>query len=214
MKKGIVTKAVSLAMVGAMVLTPATVLAGSKKPTTIDKISATSKTVRVGQEFELKVYTYGKNYDDDYYVWWSDNRKVVRIDDDDNTDDEMEFKALKAGTATITCKIKGTDIKKTCKVTVTERSKDPYIVVDDDDDDDNEIFEVEVGERENLEARLRNATTSDRSLVYQSLTPSIVSVDSRGNVYGKKEGKGQVKISSKADPSITRTVTVRVEWDD
>lgn len=210
MRKNKLKQVVSLAMVGAMVLTPASVLAGWKKPTTISKISATSKTVRAGQEFELKVYSGERNVDDDYFVWSIDNKSIVRFDDDDRYDDEMEFKALKAGTATITCKIKGTNVKKTCVVKVTEKQKTPYITIDDDD----ERFTVDVYDRENLEARLRNATTSNRGLNYKSLDTDIVTVDSRGNVYGKKVGKGRIQISSKADPSIKKTVTVYVEWDD
>ena len=78
----------------------------------------------------------------------------------------------------------------------------------------NERFTVDDYDRENLEAKLRNATTSNRGLNYKSLDTDIVTVDSRGNVYGKKVGKGRIQISSKADPSIKKTVTVYVEWDD
>lgn len=209
MKKNCLTKAMTLAIVGAMTLTPVSVLAGNKKPTTIDGISATKKSVYVGKEFELKIYNSERNVNDNYFVWSTSNSKVVRINDNDNTDDDMEFRAVKAGTATITCKIKGTNIKKTCTVTVKE--KQAYIDVDDDGEG---YVEVEVGDDEDLDARLRYATTSNKTLVYKSLTPSIVSVSQSGRVYGKKIGTGKVQISSKADPSIKTVVEIRVVWDD
>lgn len=209
MKKKGFMKLVALAVVGTMVAIPASALAGNKKPTQIDKISATTKSVYVGKEFELKVYSSERNIDDDYFVWSTSNSKVVRLDDDDNRDDEMEFKAVNPGTATITCKIKGTNIKKICKVTVKE--KQAYIDVDDDG---YGYIEVEVGEHEDLDAKLRYANTSNKTLVYQSLTPSIISVNKYGKVYGKKIGTGKVQITSKADSSIKTVVEIRVVWDD
>ncbi len=209
MKKNLLSKVVAIAMAGTMMLTPVSVFAGRDvKPTKIDKISSTSKTVDLGKKFELKVYTSQYNVEDDYFVWSSSNDNIVAIWDDDNRGDEMEFKALKSGSATVTCKIQGTDVKKTCKVTVKEGRT--YIDVEDEND-----FEVEVGDSEDIEAVVRNGNKIvSRNLTYKSLTPSIVSVDKYGNVYGKKSGTGKIQISSKTDSSIKKVISVRVVWDD
>ncbi|MBO8463788.1 MAG: hypothetical protein IAC13_07650 [Firmicutes bacterium] len=211
MKKNSFVKTMAFVLVGAMAVTPVSVMAGHRKPTRIDGISATKKTVFVGEEFELEVYNSERNVDDDYFVWSTSNKKVVRLDDDDNRDDEMEFIAVNPGTAKITCEIKGTNIKKTCVVTVKERNTEAYIDVDDDG---KGYITVEIGDDEDIDATLRNANGSNRQLVYKSLTPSIVSVNRYGEVFGKKIGTGKVQISSKADPSIKTVVEVRVEWDD
>lgn len=214
MRKKLFAKWLMALIVGTMVLTPVSVLADDddKAPTRIDRISATEKSVRPRKAFELKVYTKEKNIDEDYFVWSSSDESVVTIwddddDDKDNDGDDMEFKALKSGTAIITCKIRGTNIKKTCKVTVLNKAA--YIDVDDEDD-----FEVEVGKREKIKAKLRYANFSDKKLVYKSLTPGIISVNQKGYVYGKDVGKGKVQVYSKAHPSVSTTFEVLVEYDD
>lgn len=208
MRKKLFTKVMAVIMMGTMVLTPATVLAGRESaPTKISRISEDTKSVRQGKTFELKVYTNERNIDDDYFVWSSSDESVVAIWDEENEGDDMEFKALKAGKAVITCTIRGTNIKKSCTVTVLKKAA--YIDVDDEDD-----FEVEVGEREKIKAKIRYANFSDKTLVYESLTPEIVSVSQKGYVYGKKVGKGKVKVYSKAHPSVSVTFVVTVELDD
>lgn len=208
MKKNIVSKIAAFVLAGVVAMTPVNVFADRDvKPTRIDKISSTSKTVDLGKKFELKVYTKEYDVEDDYFVWSSSNENVVALWDDENYGDEMEFKALKPGTATITCEIEGTNVKKTCKVTV--REKRAYIDVDDED-----RFEVEIGDREGLDAVLRNSTSKNKTLVYKSMNTSIATVDKRGNVYGKKEGTTKIQISSKANPAIKKTVTVYVVWED
>ena len=211
MKKNSMMKFMALAFVGTLALTPISANAGTRKPTSISKISATKKTVTVGKKFELEVSTKQRNVNDNYFVWTTSNKNVVRITERDNTDDDMEFKAVGEGTATITCKIKGTNIKKTCKVTVKKASTKAYISVDDDG---KGYITVELRDYEDLEARLVNATSSNRKLVYKSLTPSIVSVNQNGDVYGKKIGTGKIQITSKANSSIKKVVKVRVVWDD
>lgn len=209
MIKRIIVKCLSMAVVGTLILAPASVFAGrDKKPTSISRISSTSKTVNVGQKFELKVFTKERNVEDDYFVWSSSNEDVVDIWDDEETGDDMEFKALSAGTATITCQIEGTNISKTCTVTVKAQQSSTIYVKDEDD------FEVEMGEVEKINAYIRKGKKKDRNLNYKSLTPDIVTVDKKGRVFGVNEGVGEIEISSKADPSIKTILKVNVEYDD
>ena len=66
----------------------------------IYRVGAKERSVKAGQEFELKV-THGKGLDDDQIKWTIGNTKIVKLDDDDRYDDEVEFKALKKGTVKI-----------------------------------------------------------------------------------------------------------------
>lgn len=209
MSRKTIVKSMAIAMVGALVLSPISVLAGrDKKPTSISRISSTSKTVEVGKKFELKVYTNERNIEDDYFVWSSSNEDVVAIWDDEEIGDDKEFKALSVGTATVTCQIEGTNVKKTCKVTVKKQEGLTIIVKDEDD------FDVEVGDTEKINAYILDGKKKDKNLNYKSLTPDIVTVNSSGKVYGKNEGIGKIEISSKANPSIKKVLEVLVEYDD
>lgn len=94
------------------------------KPTKISRVGKKTRTVYVGKEFELKVRTNPKDADDDYLKWTiTSGKKYVKYAEKDRTDDEMEFKAKKAGTAKITCKIKGTKTKVTFTVKVKKAPK-------------------------------------------------------------------------------------------
>ena len=78
------------------------------KPKKISRIGAASRTVTVGDEFELKAQVKPLYADDDYLRWKIiSGKKVICFDDYDTHDDEADFRALKAGTAKVRCYIKG-----------------------------------------------------------------------------------------------------------
>lgn len=81
------------------------------------------KTVYVGKKIELdSVISPGYiDIEDRNIVWTSSNPKVAKVLD--KRDDETEIKGVKAGKATITVKVEGTDIKATYKVTVKKAKK-------------------------------------------------------------------------------------------
>lgn len=85
-------------------------------------ITGTLKTMVVGQKNELdtKITPKSAKVRDKNIVWTSSNPKVIRILE--NYDDETEIKALKAGTATITVSIGGTNLKASKKITVKNSS--------------------------------------------------------------------------------------------
>lgn len=175
------------------------------KPTDIKRLSHTSKTVKIGKEFELRAYTGMRDYDDDYLEWSVSNPKVVRFEDDDRTGDDMEFEARKAGTAYITCRITGTEIEKTCRVEVINGKA--RIVVEDRN------MDVDKGEWEDIEAKLVGGRYKNRKLTYKVSNKRVIRVK-RGRVYGKKVGRAKITIRAKADKKIKKIVYVRVERDD
>ena len=83
----------------------------SKKITAVTK---TTKTVRIGKDFDLEVNKYA-GLKDRYLKWSIGNKKIVRFDDDERVGDEVEFKAIKVGKTTVTC----TNTKTNQKITFT-----------------------------------------------------------------------------------------------
>ena len=67
----------------------------------IYRVGDKNRTVKDGQEFELRV-TRSSGMSENNIKWTSSNTNVVRYDDDDRYDNEMEFQAVKAGKSTIT----------------------------------------------------------------------------------------------------------------
>ena len=97
-----------------------------------EKISLKNLTVTAGNKFELRATLSPINADDDQLIWnIVKGKKVISFAEDDDRygDDEVEFRAKKLGTATITCKNTRTQKKVKFKITVIND-------VDDDEDDD------------------------------------------------------------------------------
>lgn len=91
-----------------------------RKPTWIQADGSKSVTMYKGGTAELEVEHDGG----EQYLSWSvtSGKTVVQITSADKTDDEIRIKALKAGTAKVTCKIKGTTKKVTYTITVKNAS--------------------------------------------------------------------------------------------
>lgn len=96
-----------------------------KSPQKIRPSGRTKRTVEVGDDFELEVKKFS-GLKERYLTWSIDDMSIVHFDDDDCTGDDMEFRAIKPGTAKITC----TNTVVNQKVTFT------VTVVNDNEDDD------------------------------------------------------------------------------
>lgn len=81
------------------------------------------KTVSKGKTIELDSVIFPDYADvpDYQIVWSSSNSKVAKVLR--KNDDETRIKGMKAGKATITVKISGTNLKASCKVTVKKAKK-------------------------------------------------------------------------------------------
>lgn len=202
-------KKISILLTGVLLLTSllaVNVLADmDPKPTNIKKLNYSSRTVKIGSKFKLRAYASPRDCEDDYLKWKTSNKKIVAFEDRDRTGNDMEFIAKKAGKATITCYISGTNIKKTCKVTVKTSGK-AKIVVDD------KYIEIDKGEWEDIEARLVGGKYKNRGLRYKVSNSRIIKVK-KGKVYGRRVGKAKITITAKANKKIKKTVYVRVERD-
>ena len=91
----------------------------------------TSRTVEVGDDFELKVRRSGGLRERDLR-WSIQNSDIVSFDDYDITDDEVEFKARRVGTTTVTCRNRNNNKSVSFTIRVIPEYDDDY---DDDYDD-------------------------------------------------------------------------------
>ncbi len=171
----------------------------------ITQLDYSSKTVKIGKKFELNAFTTPYECDE-LLVWSSSDTKVVDFEGIDHRGDDMDFIAKKAGKATITCRLEGTNSVKTCAVTV-KKAGSAKIIVDD------AVMDIEVGEWEDIEAQFVGGNFTNRKLTYTVANKKIAKVKN-GRVYGKKNGTTKITIRAKAKKSVKKTIRIIVEYDD
>lgn len=115
MKKRIITALLILTMLFTMV--PATGLpveAAKKKVVKVKKVTLNKKsiTLQVGNSMRLKATLSPKKTTQKTLIWSTSNKKIAKVSQ------KGTVKAVKKGTATITVKVKGTNKKAKCKITV------------------------------------------------------------------------------------------------
>ncbi|MCD8010580.1 MAG: hypothetical protein LUF34_07320 [Lachnospiraceae bacterium] len=140
--------------------------ANKTKPT---KLSATSKSITtyVGTEFDLKVKMTPTNANDNYLTWSViSGKSYVKIIDDDVNDDDIELKAVKAGTAKVRCRVRGTSIK--CTFTIKVKAATNKITAKSATTQSVEVgdeFELEVNKYSGLKDRYLKWSIADTSIV-------------------------------------------------
>lgn len=165
-----------------------TVKANTVKPQKI-AISG-SKTVKVGQEIDLKAKVSPSNaiFDEDDIRWTSSNSKVAKVMD--TYGDDTEIRGMKAGTATITAKIGS--VKTTYKVTVKAATVKPKTITI------SGSKTVEVGEEIDLKAKVlpTNAVFDEDDIKWTSSKSSVARVmDTYGDdteIKGVKAGEATI----------------------
>ena len=72
-------------------------------------IAKSSKTVYVGNTYEIEA-KMTPHYAEDDYLYWTivSGKNVVKFADNDRYDDDIKIRAVKAGTAKVRCRIRGT----------------------------------------------------------------------------------------------------------
>ena len=220
MKKNRLMAIILLTALTITCLTPSVINADNDVPAQkVTKIVASTNTITVGQEFDLKAYLSPTYADDDNLVWKIVGKKgIIRFDDDDRDDDEAEFKALKAGKTKVRCSIlgKGKKYSKTITITVKKAKKATgkitrvgakNVVVEYDDD-----FELKVK---------KSASVSEGNLKWTIKNTNILRFDD-GDRYGKEVDLEAIKVgtttvtckNTKTKQTITYTVKVVPDTDD
>ncbi len=157
-----------------------------KNPTI--RLTSISKTVYVDDTYTLKATVAPSS---ETVTWSSSNTKIAAVNS------KGKVTAKKAGTATITAKIKGTSIKKTCKITVKEKS----LKLSDDK------ISIYVGDTKTLKA---TSTPSNEKILWSSSNTKIATVNSSGKVTAKKAGTATITAKIK-DTNIKKTCEVAVK---
>lgn len=130
-------------------------------------------------------------------TYTSDNESVLRVENGN-------LVAVSAGTAKVTLKDAAAEFEKTYKFTV--ESSDVAV----ESISANNIGDLHADASVSIGAKVLPAE-ADQSVTYSVADTSIASVDSQGNVTGKKRGTTNITITSTKDPSISKTITVTVK---
>ena len=183
-------------------------------------LAQSSKTVAQGKKFELKARTTPYDAEDDYICWEIvSGEDYVMFEDYDQTGDDMDFIAVRPGTATIRCYVYGknkTTSGDTITITVT-RAKSDYSLKRAD----APVKYEEVWDDFDLEVKAgRSIKNSD--LKWEISDSSILSFATRIKTgrevefYAKKIGTTKVTCSYTNGKGEKKTVTytVNVVADD
>ena len=173
-------------------------------------ISITGKsTVYVGKKIDLdsKISPRKAKVRDSKIVWSSSNSSVAKVLD--KKDDDTEIKEMKAGTATITVKIKGTKLKATHKVTVKKVKKTSTSSTASDE----KKIESYKKEAQSLKKEINNtklaSTRTERQKQYRALERKIEKIE---NKLEKIEDKWEYKWEDgKASRTTYRSIERKVE---
>ena len=192
------------------------VYADDPKPSKVT-MAAKTRHVVAGQEFKVYANTTPRDADDDYLVWKIESgSSYIRFDDDDRDDDEAEFKALRSGTAKVSCRIKGSS-KKTYTTVKVSASSNSILVKG------SKSVTVEAGDDFELEVK-KGSKVRERDLKWTIANTSIVRFDDRDITDDEVEldarKAGTTKVTCKHIPSgVSIVYTVKVtekqpDWDD
>jgi len=158
-----------------------------------EKLNKTKATLEKGKTVTLKASLYPTGLADKSVTWKSSNKKVAKVSS------KGKVKAVKAGTATITCTSKMTGAKATCKVTVINGT----VTLSE-----TELF-IEKGTKKTLEATVTPTTLEDKSVTWTTSNKKIATVSSTGKVKGVKYGTATITCTCVATGvSATCKVTV------
>ena len=178
---------------------------------TISRVGAASRTVTAGNEFELEVKKNG-NLADKYLYWTTSNKNIVKIVDDDRSDEDIELKAVKAGTAKITCKNKYTGGKIVYTVTVKKGNMKISRV-------GSATKTVEVGD--DIELEVKKSGLKNSQIKWSISDSSILRFEDGDNVGSEVEVEakrtGTAKVTAKnlyTGGKIVYTIKVVPDYDD
>lgn len=130
-------------------------------------------------------------------TYTSDNEGVLKVENGN-------IIAVSAGTAKVTLRDAAAEFEKTYKFTVEPSDVDVESI------SANNIGDLHAGSSASIETKVFPAD-ADQSVTYKAADNSIASVDSKGNVTGKKRGTTNITITSVKNPSVSKTITVTVK---
>lgn len=163
-------------------------------------LNATSKTLKIGEEFQLEATVLPANASIKTYTWKSSDTAVAEV-----VNGKVTAKA--AGTADIT--VTTTDGARTEKCTITVEDDTPATVAVTGITLDKTELSLKVGEQEQIRATVapENATNKKRTRV--SSDETVATIDSNGIVTAVGEGTATITVKTE-DGGFEATCTVTV----
>ena len=157
------------------------------------KLDKTAVSLEKGKTITLTPTVYPSKQTDQSVTWKSSDKTVATVST------AGKVKAVKVGTATITCTSVATGLKTTCKVTVVSGA----VTLNK-----TEAF-VEKGKTLTLKATVTPTTLADKSVTWKSSNTDVATVSSAGKVKGVKYGTVTITCTSVATGvSATCKITV------
>lgn len=144
------------------------------------KLNKTIFTMKKGKSVKLKA-ALNKAAKGKKVEWASSSKKIAEVKPNG------KVTAKKKGKATITAKIKGTNVKANCKITVGTPVKSVQL--------EKSSVSLEPGATFVLKAKLSPKKPSNKKMTFTSNNNQIVSVSSKGVVSAKKEGTAKITVA-------------------
>ena len=168
-------------------------------PTSI-KLSENDLTMTEGERKAITFTQEPENSSKDYVNWVSSDPTIATVENN-------EIVALRAGEAEIAVTSFGVNDKvkvhiKSASVEVTSVSLTSSSSVS-----------MKVGDTKQIKAKVVPSNATNKELLYDSSNPSVVAVDSVGNITGVSGGEATVTVKSASKPDLYATVNVSVEDD-
>lgn len=207
---------IALMLVVVLILTSLTVFAEEKDVESI-KISVSSTVMEIGETQKIVVYVTPVNLNPTF-EYESDNSDVVIAA-------VGTLIAKGEGTANITVRVSGTDIKDSIQITVSDEGQTGNENTDNKEDEiqneeikvnkitvKNKSIYLERYETERIEYDIYPDNATNRDVSFKSSNTSVVTVDNAGYVYARKNGNATITIKSD-DRGISATVKIYVSDD-
>lgn len=193
-------KVVSVMMVVLMLFATVSVAftssAATKKVTKV-KLNKTSLTMYTTQTVKLKATISPSNASNKKVTWKSSNTKVATVDSKGNV------KAVKKGTATITCTAKdGSKKKATCKVTVNKKVAVTSVKLN------KTSVSIVKGKTSTLKATVNPSNASVKTVKWSSSNKDVATVSSSGKITAV--GVGTATITCKSSDNSKKKATCKV----
>ena len=164
---------------------------------TDEKLSETTKTITVGEEFTLTATVAPTDAADKSVMWTSDNSNVATVDGGKVT-------AVAAGTANITVTTKDGGKTATCAVTVSAPNGVTGVSVDPKEK------LLSIGEELVIKAIITPEDATNKKVTWASDNEAVAKVDESGKVTSISEGTAKITVTTE-DGGKTATCTVTVK---
>ena len=165
------------------------------------KVSVTKRTLAIGETVQVIPTISPENATDKTVRYSSSNASVATVDE------KGIIKAVGTGKTKIlvtsvsnpkvrkqiSVAVKSTNVKVTgLKINISKKN-------------------FVVGESTQIETIISPANATNKELKYSSSNPGVATVDSNGNIQGKKEGKTTITVTSVSNPKIKKQVNIIVK---